>query len=64
MSNRVLRIDFLADASGEVATLSATTASGAPIQLQLDYKLLRGLHESLPVLLQAMERQQAGGPTH
>ena len=65
MPNRVVRIDFLADVTGQVATLSATTGSGAPIQLQLDYKLLQGLHESLPVLLEAMEqRQKASGAKH
>jgi hypothetical protein len=56
--NVIHKGSIMPDTTGQLARLEGTTASGVPIELQIEFQALVGLHERLPGLIEKMLQLQ------
>ena len=49
---------IMPDTTGQLARLEGTTATGVPIELQIEFRALVSLHERLPALIEKMRQLQ------
>jgi hypothetical protein len=57
--NLIRKGSIMPDTTGQLARMEGTTASGAAIEVQIDFKALVGLYERLPPLIDEMRQLQA-----